>query len=342
MSDAERGSKSRLARELGVSRSGLYYRRKIPEKDEELRTAIELVMREHPGYGYRRVAIVLKINHKRISRVMRKYGLKPARRAKSPMNVLDRGREPAQYPDILSIFCPIEPDFVWVSDFTFISYNGEFIYLCTVLDVFTWEPLGFSISRRHDAEFVRLAIERAIVRVGRCPSWFHSDQGSEYLAQEVCEWLEALSVAISMSPKSSPWRNGSQESFFGRFKVEFGDPERFATLPDLIEALYEHLHYFCNVRIKNRLKMSPAQFRRNWLDQQRMLTKSSPLVAPGCELERGVSTLATPRSDLNSHIHNFTGLSTSYESPPSTPLNPLQAIDGNQLRPYPLPRTTTT
>jgi hypothetical protein len=50
--------------------------------------------------------------------------------------------------------------------------------------------------------------------------------------------VEIDAVEISMSPRSSPWWNGSQESFFGRFKVEFGDLDRFETLPDLVEALY--------------------------------------------------------------------------------------------------------
>ena len=54
-----------------------------------------------------------------------------------------------------------------------------------------------------------------------------------------------------MSPKSSPWWNGSQESFFGPFKVEFGDVDRFENLPNLVEALYRQLHYHWNLRIKN-------------------------------------------------------------------------------------------
>lgn len=76
---------------------------------------------------------------------------------------------------------------VWASDFTFICYKGEFVYLCTVIDVFTGEVLGFNISRRHDAAFVRLAIERAERKAGTLPLWFHSDQGSEYASDEVSQ-----------------------------------------------------------------------------------------------------------------------------------------------------------
>ena len=268
MSGAERGSKSRLARELGVSRSSLYYKRKIPEKDEALRREIEAVMEENPGYGSPRVAIALGINKKRAERVMRKFNLKPARRCKTPRKKQDEGQEPLKYPNILARLSPAAPDVVWASDFTFISYRGEFIFLCTVMDVFTGEVLGFNISRSHDARFVRLAIERAIKSTGCVPEWFHSDQGSEYASETVCLWLQGMGINISMNPKASPWCNGSQESFFGRFKTEFGDPDRFDSLAELLEALYEHIAYFTFQRIKNKLRMSPAQFRVKWLGER--------------------------------------------------------------------------
>lgn len=261
-----------MARELGISRSSLYYRHKLPERDEALRRQIELVMEGNPGYGSPRVALALKINEKRAARVMRKFGLKPARRSKTPRKREDEGRAPLSHPNILGQLCPVAPNVVWASDFTFISYKGEFIYLCTVIDVFTWEVLGFNISRRHDAAFVRVAIERAIRRTGTLPTWFHSDQGSEYASEEISTWLNDQGVTISMNPKGAPWCNGSQESFFGRYKVEFGDFERFDTYAELLEELYAQLHYFTNVRIKTRLKMAPAAFREQWETRQRELS----------------------------------------------------------------------
>ena len=244
----------------------------MPVRDEELRRQIELVMGENPGYGSPRVAIALGINDKRAARVMRKYGLKPARRSKTPRKPDDEGREPTRYGNILGRLSPIAPNVVWASDFTFISFRGEFVYLCTVIDGFTGEVLGFNISRRHDAGFVRLAIERAIRKTGSVPSYLHSDQGSEYASGSVSSWLEAQGVAISMNPKGSPWCNGAQESFFGRFKVEFGDFERFDTYADLLEELYAQLNYFSNVRIKTKLRMSPAEFREKWEERNRKLS----------------------------------------------------------------------
>jgi transposase InsO family protein len=260
----EASTKKELAAKLGISRGTLYYHHKIPEKDEKLRVAIESVMLKHPGYGYRRVADDLKINKKRAKRVMKKYGLRPARRARTPNKPCDKNKTAVGYPDCTRLFAPIAPNIVWVSDFTFISYKGRFIYLCTILDLFTGEVLGSNIMTSHSSELVSVAVKRAIASQGICPVWFHSDQGSEYDSFAVARWLEKQGVQISMSPKASPWRNGAQESFYGRFKIEFGDPDRFETLEQLIEALYYQLHYHSTLRIKNKLRMSPSAFRRKW------------------------------------------------------------------------------
>ncbi len=293
MAATEKGTKSSLARELGVSRSSLYYRPKKPDKDEALRREIEALMLKHPGYGSPRVAIALSINEKRAARVMRKYGLRPARRAKTPYKPDDRGRESMVYPCILSSLCPVAPDVVWSSDFTFISYRGTFVYLCTVIDVFTGEVLGSNISRVHDAHLVQLAIERAMTRTGTTPQWFHSDQGSEYTSHLVRSFLETQGVSISMNPKSAPWCNGSQESFFGRFKVEFGDFERFDTYAELLEELYQQLRYFTFDRIKTKLRMPPATFREKW--------------------EARYDSVLSEQQN----IHTNPQLSTGYESPPA-------------------------
>ena len=81
-----------------------------------------------------------------------------------------------------------------------------------------------------------------------------------------------------MSPKASPWRNGSQESFFGRFKTEFGDPDRFDSLEELVAAIYSHIAYYNNLRIQSRVRMAPAIFYQQWQDQHSQLLPSYPQV----------------------------------------------------------------
>ena len=276
---SRRGDKTQLAQKLGMSRASLYYRHKMPTKDAALRQIIEVVMAENPGYGSPRVAMALGINRKRASRVMKKFALKPARRSKTPRKPMDQGKAPLPVPNIVKLLSPIVPNFVWVSDFTYIRFHGIFVYLCTVLDLFTGEVLGSNIGLCHDAHFVWMSVERAVRKTGNFPTWFHSDQGSEYASETVQRWLTSNGTQISMSPKSSPWWNGSQESFFGRFKVEFGDFDRFETLADLIEALYRHLRYFSEARIKSELRMSPAKFRQEWERKTAILPPGPPSAA---------------------------------------------------------------
>lgn len=71
--------KSAVTAQIGISRQNLYYQPKLPAKDLELRNKIEAVILEHKAYGYRRIAIALEINHKRVHRVMKLFGLKARR-----------------------------------------------------------------------------------------------------------------------------------------------------------------------------------------------------------------------------------------------------------------------
>ncbi len=275
----EKVSKSELARRLGISRASLYYKPKRIETDEQLRQAIEAVMLLNPGYGHRRVAYALKINHKRAQRVMRLFNLKPARRCRTPNKPGDAGQEAVNFPDITRVFCPIAPNALWVSDFTFISYRGSFIFLATILDRFTAEVLGANVMTRHTTELPLVALTRALQQADLMPLWCHSDQGSEYNSDLFISELAKQGIQVSMSPKASPWRNGSQESFFGRFKIEFGDPERFETLPELIEAIYAFIHYYNTERIHTRLRMPPAEFKKSWIAKTQLLTTYQQVIS---------------------------------------------------------------
>lgn len=104
----------------------------------------------------------------------------------------------------------------------------------------------------------------ALLGAENIPLWFHSDQGSEYTSADVEQLLMQQGIGISHSPKSSPWRNGSQESFFGRFKIECGDLERFKTLPELMEAIYCHVAYYNTQRIHSAHRAPPSIARERY------------------------------------------------------------------------------
>lgn len=261
-------------------------------------------MLKHPGYGHKRVADALEISRKRARRVMKLFSLKPARRAKSPRKPDDVGQLESRVPDILSRLSPIAPDAVWVADFTYIWFHDRFVYLSTVIDRYTREVLGFSVMTEHSAELVLRALRMALLQAETLPLWFHSDQGSEYTSGDVERLLAQHGIGISHSPKSSPWRNGSQESFFGRFKVEVGDLERFITLPELIEAVCYHIAYYNTERIHSAHRASPSVARERYKKRltsypqvmslpRRFAAQSSPLplLQSGFDPETTVSNI---------------------------------------------------
>lgn len=259
-------NKTKLAKELGVSRSSLYYRRKREEIDLEVKRQIEAVMVDHKDYGHKRIALHLKMGHNRIRRVMKKYGLKPyRRRAKRFVKKKDLGKPPSGIPNLLQPLLDskflIKPNQVWSMDFTYIRFQGKFIYLATIIDLFTREIVGINISRFHNRFLVVGALEDAVIHYG-APEIVHCDQGSEYNSVDFIAFVKIIGAKISMSEKASPWQNGHQESFFGHFKLEAGDLNRFQSLGELIEYIYQQVYYYNHERIHSVLKMTPSQKRK--------------------------------------------------------------------------------
>lgn len=268
-------SKTKLSKELGISRSSLYYQPKRPAIDEEVRRQIESVMTDHPAYGHKRIALELKLNKKRIRRVMKKFGLKPFRRkVKPPDKPADRNRPVSHHLNLLIGLEITRPDSVWVTDFTYIKFQGKFLYLATVIDRFTREVIGVNISRFHNRFLVMGAVLYAL-ETHVPPQIIHSDQGSEYDSQDFVDLVTGLAIKISMSHKGSPWENGHQESFFGHLKGEGGDLNRFETDGELLEELYRMIYYYNHQRIHTALKMPPAKFRDHYFSQISFHIKSS-------------------------------------------------------------------
>ncbi len=251
--------KKKLAQRLGVSRSTLYYQSKKKAEDEALRQEIEEVMDSNPAYGYRRVAIKLERNGKKIFRIMRNNGLKPRICRRKWGKKKDVGLPPAHYSNHLKNLDVNEHNLAWVADFTYIRHKDHFIYLATVMDVYGQEIIGSAVSNRHNRFLVKAAAMDAIKRRGVLPQYFYSDQGSEYQSEEHADFLSKLGVVVSMSKKGSPWENGCQESFYSHFKLELQNTSRFETEGELLENIYRQIYYYNNVRIKTKLRMPPSK-----------------------------------------------------------------------------------
>lgn len=230
-------------------------------RDEKIKDEIIDVLLSNPCYGHKRIAMELKMNKKKILRVMKKYGLAPRNRRKKGFSKLeDIGLPEAGYKNEISNICPIVPNIIWCGDFTYIRFKDSFIYLATIIDVYTREIIGFSISRRHNRFLVKGATLDALKKRNCLPTYFHSDQGSEYQSYEHANFLENLGVTVSMSSKGSPWQNPFKESFYSQFKLELGNINKLKDDGHLAEVIYHQIHYYNNNRIHSALKMSPKQF----------------------------------------------------------------------------------
>lgn len=250
-------SKTILARELGISRSTLYYKSKQEEKDWKLKQQIEEVLREHPSYGSRRIRIALKRNRKPVTRVMQKYGIKAYRRQGKKWKKVKKTTQ--KYPNLLLTNYPTYPNHIWVSDFTHVDWKTKRVYISTIMDLFSRKIVGLEILTNHG---VSLVINTLLDALGdnRSPVIFHSDNGSEYDASDFTEILLNLNVKISRSEVGCPWENGYQESYYGKFKIDLGDPVRFSSLGELIFNIYQTVHTYNTTRIHSALCMSPVQF----------------------------------------------------------------------------------
>lgn len=251
--------KSVRADALGINRKNIYRISKQQVKDEALKEAINQVHLKHPAYGHRRLALELKINPKRILRVMRIFGIKPPRR-KSHYYTTRSTKKPHKYTNLIKDLKVTKSNQLWCSDLSYIKFRGITWYLATIEDIFTRQVVGAQMGKYHNSELVFQTIRQAIKSIRQAPEIFHSDQGTEFMAKICTDYLEGLGSQISVSDKASPWQNGYQESFFGKFKQEIGDLNRFETIGELIEEIYSQIHYYNHDRIHTALKMPPAVY----------------------------------------------------------------------------------
>jgi transposase InsO family protein len=242
---------------IGYSRTHHYYQPKQPKKDWYTKQLIETALRDHPGYGHKRLAIHLGINKKRTLRVMQLFGIKPYRRV-TPK--LYQKPKDSVFPNYLMSEEPGGIGDIYASDFTYLKYQGKWLYVATVLDVFTREIVGVSILNTHATQLVMNALSSAVLHRAP-PRIIHSDQGSEYASKDYTTLIQKLGIKQSMSAPGCPWENGYQESFYKGFKLDLGDPNRFETLGELVAGIYQTINYYNQRRIHSTLRVPPRLFK---------------------------------------------------------------------------------
>lgn len=207
------------------------------EHDEGLAKDIEAIVLKFSGYGYRRVTHELvrrgcPANHKRVLRVMRERRLL-CRSKRRYQTTTDSVHGETRFPNLLSNVIPVRPDQVWQADLTYIRVEHGFVYLACVLDSFTREIVGWSLSKFMDADLPLAALNNALAARRPAPGLLHhSDQGVQYASRVYSERLRTAGITPSMSRKGNPYDNARIESFYKTLKTEEVDVHDYLDLED--------------------------------------------------------------------------------------------------------------
>lgn len=259
-------NKSKALEYLNIPRSTFYYASILDGKDLKLKDKIEAVLEDNPSYGHKRIANHLKRNKKPVLRVMKKFDIRPRRKHKKPKNKRKDGEYEAS-PNLLVSLFPLFKNHIWITDFTYLKWRGRWVYVATVIDLFTREVIGLSIKTCHGAILVCEALLDALMD-NQTPTIIHSDQGSEYRSKLFRAILKDFNINQSMSKKASPWQNGYQESFYGNWKVDIGDVNRIKSLGELTAELYRSIYYYNYKRIHTSLGMPPKKFAEKFAQEK--------------------------------------------------------------------------
>jgi len=226
---------------LGQSRTSQRYQA-IPAPDEgPLTAAIVRLASQYGRYGYRRITAMLRaegwsVNHKRVERIWRREGLKV------PQKQPKRGRLWLNDGSCIRLR-PSWRHHVWAYDFVQArTHDGRAFRMLTVIDEHSRACLAIEVARRLRSDDVLQVLTELFVRHG-APDHIRSDNGSEFTAKAVQDWLRRVAVKTLYIAPGSPWENGYNESFNGKLRDELLNGEIFYSLKEakvLIERWRRH------------------------------------------------------------------------------------------------------
>jgi transposase InsO family protein len=268
-----------------VSRSGYYAwcnaaqtRAIKDERDYQDYNAIaEVFYRKKQKAGWRTVKMDLEnnkgkiLNHKRIRRIMNKFGLQTKiRRAKPYRKLLKATQEHKVAPNLLARqFGENTPQKVFLTDITYLYYGkGQKAYLSAVKDLATREIVAFHVSSSLSLQIVFKTLDDLKERLGEIihpEAMIHSDQGFHYTHPEFQQKVKSMRLKQSMSRKGNCLDNAPMESFFGHFKDEV-DYQSVNSLDELRVMVGTYIYYYNFERYQWSLqKMTPADYRGHLL-----------------------------------------------------------------------------
>ena len=275
---------SYLCEFTGVSRSGYYAwiksetKRQIRDDNDEKDMEIIrwIFTQNHEKVGALQIKMILEndfgvtMNHKKIRRLMKKFGLvAKIRQAKPYKQMLKATQEHRTCPNHLQReFKQQEPGLVFLTDITYTYYgNGQKAYLSCVKDSTTNEIVTHHLSTTLEMDLVYQTLEKLEEAVGcfHPEAMIHSDQGVHYTHPQFQSRVKEAGLRQSMSRKGNCWDNAPMESFFGHFK-DMVDHKSCKSFAQLKEEVSHYITKYNNERYQWKLnKMTPVQYRGHLL-----------------------------------------------------------------------------
>ncbi len=265
-----------LCEALLVSRSGYYdwkERRRQPGKREAENTLLRARIRQEftrsrQTYGSPRLAQVLGCpgRRNRIARLMRSERIFARQRSKYRVATTDSRHGGPIAPNRVRNLTIQRPNQVWVTDATGVLTAQGWLYLVTVLDVFSRRVVGWAMSPILDAPLAMVALRMALNQRRHSQNLtLHSDRGTQFASAAYRQLLARHGLTASMSRKGNCYDNAFIESFWSTLKYELVYHQRFATYAAARTAIFDYIETFYNrTRLHSSLAyLSPISFESN-------------------------------------------------------------------------------
>ncbi len=247
---------------MGQPRTSQRYQAVTASDEGPLTSAIVRLASLYGRYGYRRITALLRtegwhVNHKRVERIWRREGLKV------PNKQPKRGRLWLNDGSCIRLR-PCWQNHVWAYDFVLArTHDGRAFRMLTVIDEFTRECLAIEVARRLRSDDVLHVLTDLFVRHGP-PDHIRSDNGSEFTAKAVREWLSRIGVKTLYIEPGSPWENGYNESFNGKLGDELLKGEIFYSLKEAKVLIEQWRHHYNTIRPHSALRYRPPAPEAIW------------------------------------------------------------------------------
>lgn len=262
---------------LGVSRNGYYSFKHREPSESQLRK--EMILEEilkiyedsYQNYGAPKITQVLlskeiAVSEKTVGNYMRQLGIKAQYVKPYTKTTIDSNYSDELRNILAGQFSPAEPDAAWCSDITYIWTFDGFVYLTSIMDLYSRKIIAWVLSDTLEAKWVVEAVGEAKEKRGVTkPLVLHSDRGTQYTCNDYCKATEG--IMASYSKKAYPWDNACIESFHALLKREWINRFKIFDYHHAYQLVFEYIETFYNtVRIHSHCGyLSPNAYEEKYL-----------------------------------------------------------------------------